>query len=437
MKKILVAPDFHNLAETHRMVAFIESFCEKNWSVYVLGKGTYDTLLGTLPVIRKYIPYDEVFFTPEMYITMHSIDEEGFDYFSEKDLIEFVEQERKIILEVQPDAILTGYRLTMSISARLMKVPIVWVMSAVMSDMYFQKGLATMPHGHVLMSTLIKSLSKEKINKFFCKNALRMTRGSKEWIKCCMHYNIEPFKSDIEIFRGDYNIMADVPFLFSEFGELPPYYQFSGPLLFQYDLETPKSVLTYQKKDKPVIFFCMGSSANKKFARDLIEKLCKITEYDIFIAGSNIIEKTELKDIPDNIIIERMLPISAVARVSDVTIIHGGQGTLYSTIMEGVPFVGIPFFCEQQYNMEVFERVHCGKVLMKSSSFEDVMCAVKEVIENNEYRNGAQRIGLEINSFLKNIKGTPAECGADGIIQFLENLKEDPSISYFSKNKKY
>lgn len=431
MKKIVVAPDFYNLAETHRMISFVEAFCKKDWDVYVIGEGPYDSLLGELKVIRKYVAYDENWFTPEKYVTMHSIDEAGFDYFSVDDLISFVEQEKVIISEIQPDVILTGYRLTMSLTARLLGIPIVWVMSAVLSDMYFQKRLATMPHGHVLMSTLIKSLRPEEVDEFFCKNALKMSRGSKNWKKCAKHYNIKPFKSDIEIFRGDYNIMADCPFLFSEFGTLPVYYDFCGPLLFEYKQEIPKSVITYKKGKRPTIFFCMGSSGNPEICRNIIFNLCRLTAFDVFIAGSNLVEKEELKELPDNIIVERMLPIPEVAAVSDVTIIHGGQGTLYATIMSGVPFVGIPFFCEQQYNLETFERAGCGKVLMKNCSFEDIMSAVHEVLEQKSYKMSAQNTGNKIKQYIDEMEYTAGEYGANGIIKFLEQYTADQTISYF------
>ncbi|URZ05469.1 glycosyltransferase [Clostridium felsineum] len=433
MNRILIAPDFANLAESHRMVSFVKAFCKKKWEVFVMGKGTYDYLLEDYPIKRVYVAYDEEWFTPEKYVTMHSIDEEGFDYFTVDDLSRFVEEEKVIVSKVNPDIILTGYRLTISLTARVLKIPFVWLLSAVLSDMYFEKRLATMPHGCKIQSQLLKSLNEKQINEFFCKKIINTNLKSKNWSKYAKNIGIKPFKNDMEIFRGDYNIMADCPFLFPEFGQIMPYYSFCGPLLLDYKNEIPKSVLNYKKGDKKTIFFSMGSSGNPVLFKEMINKLCKQTKYDIFIAISSLATREEIGEVPPNVIIEKMFPIPVVAAISDVAITHGGQGTLYSIIIKGLPFIGVPSFCEQQYNLETFARAGCGRVLQKDSSFDEIMSAVKEVLDNSNYKQNAVKVGNQINEYLDNLKVSPGERGADGIIEFLEKYKENKNISYFSR----
>ena len=60
-------------------------------------------------------------------------------------------------------------------------------------------------------------------------------------------------------------------------------------------------------------------------------------------------------------------------------IVHGGQGTVYAMASQGIPFIGIPFFNEQFWNIKKFSQQDCA-YLVKDAN--DVV--IEEVIYNFE-----------------------------------------------------
>ena len=49
-------------------------------------------------------------------------------------------------------------------------------------------------------------------------------------------------------------------------------------------------------------------------------------------------------------------------------IIHGGQGTVYAMASQGIPFIGIPFFNEQFWNIKKFSEKKCAYLVKDSNS---------------------------------------------------------------------
>ncbi|GMT15922.1 hypothetical protein PFISCL1PPCAC_7219, partial [Pristionchus fissidentatus] len=75
-------------------------------------------------------------------------------------------------------------------------------------------------------------------------------------------------------------------------------------------------------------------------------------------------------------------------------ITHGGMGSTQETALRGVPGIFIPVFGDQPRNAGMMEYNGFGKVFSKYDLGDDVKlaAAIKEVLENDKYRENARRI---------------------------------------------
>ena len=305
-------------------------------------------------------------------------------------------------------------------------------MSAVLSDMYFEKRLATIPYDYCKKSELIQSLPTLQRDGFYCRTVLTRVTQGKNWVEFMKKKGLRPIRSDLQIFRGDFNIMSDLEVIYPEFGSIPDYYTFCGPLFIEHRFDCPPSLLSYRKKDRPVIFFSMGSSGDPALFNKIVEGF-RCTEYDVFVGAANLVSEEDIPASSENVFVERYFPLDKVGDVADLAVFHGGQGTLYSLIMSNVPFIGIPMFCEQQYNLETFVRLGCGKIIPKFEfSPERLFIEISTVLENKDIKKNVEKTRESIIINIES-KGTSAsDFGVGKIIEFFDKYNKNPEMGYFA-----
>lgn len=419
-KTILVAPEMVDLAESHRMASFARAFTEMGHEVVVLGDGRYDYLFADIPCRRVFIEYDSLWMNDQNFRQMHNVDEYGMNWIAPTELSTFIAAEVELLKQIRPDVVITGFRPSIRISTRVMGVPLVWVLSAAVSEPYFQSGLGTSPHG-LFVKRPWMALAPPPLRNWVANIApLHFPFKLNAWNKVALKWGIGRFESTLSIFRGDFNLLSDAPELFPELDDLPPSYEFCGPLLMEYPIPMPESVRTYQRKPgRPVIFFSMGSSGSPALFKSIVAAFAN-QPYDVFVATTTIIERSEFGNIPANVIIEKFFPAVDIAALADVAVIHGGQGTVYSTLFAGTPFVGVPMFSEQQYNLEAMARRGCGLVLRRDQCTpRTLLGAVRQILVNDDFAQSAGYIQEMLLKYRTQPELFPPRVGAEKVIEFL------------------
>lgn len=233
---------------------------------------------------------------------------------------------------------------------------------------------------------------------------------------------LDSFKSPLKIIRGDFNLMSDAPELFPEFQEVPSYYGFCGPILMEHDIEMPDSIKNYKKiPGRPMVFFAMGSSGDPEVFKSIIAGF-ENQPYDVFAASTNIISKKDIPYIPSNVVIEKFYPAFEVTSMADVAVIHGGQGTVYTTAMAGTPFVGISMFGEQQYNLENLARKGCGIVLSRYNlRSETLNQSINKILSDKGFKENISKVQGEILKYKIDENFYSPMIGAKQIINYLDN----------------
>lgn len=404
-KHILIGAALFNWSETQRMTYIAEELIKRGCEVIFMGDGKYAYLIENLQCQRIYPECDEKWFTQERIHKMLNLDQYGNGYGTAEEIEEVVKEEIKIIETCKPDIILTGYRNTLTVSAKAAKVPLVWCLSAVVSPMFFQKGLATIPVdikvNHFLTNITDEKQKEKYYAKFACMNALSNNSTSKEWNKVLKKYGLPEFKSDMMIFQGDYNLMSDASELFQELGKGNKQYGFCGP--FQprdEEMELPKWLEDYKPNGRKVVLITMGSSGSVDILKEVLDSLAGL-EYDFFVSTLGKLDKPE-ETYPDNFYFADKFPIRSILEKVDGCIIHGGQGTLYSVAFSGKPFVGVPMFNEQQYNLKnLTKKYPSGLTVLKNEiSSEKMQWAVREIMEQESYQENAEKLKQQLSKYV-------------------------------------
>jgi UDP:flavonoid glycosyltransferase YjiC (YdhE family) len=212
----------------------------------------------------------------------------------------------------------------------------------------------------------------------------------------------------MDIFEGDYNLVASAPEL-TGVEKLPKDWNYIGPIFAKLDGEIPEEIMNISR-DKPLIYFSMGSSANK----DILIKVLKsfnTMPYNV-ICPMKFHLNDEKIEVPDNVYLFDWLPAHKVNSMVDLAVLHGGEGTVQTACYSGKPFIGIGLQPEQEANIEYCVKYgNAARIKRKDISVEKLSNTIENVLADSRMIEKA----IEIKKVLSNYDG--AKNAADSIIK--------------------
>ena len=362
MKPLLFSPATFNLAETTRCIEAAKAVKDRFDTVFMSFGGQFEKLLENegfnLEKIRPRL-------TPEKIEHIYKIDqgEKVGRMFSKGEIQEQVESELKVIDKYKPSAIITGFDFAASISARVRKVPLIWLTQSTWDlEQMIRLGLGgyTDDFDRPVLR-LTSERFRQKLSIMMIKVLGAVIAGP--YNAAAQRFGVKKFRRIEELWQGDYNLLAE-PEDFSGNTELPPYCHYIGPLIAQLGLPIPEEVKKFTK-DKPVVYFAMGSSGRLKVIKKILEgfkgqPFSVIAPLKAKICGLNI-------DIPENVTVTDWVDALEVSKMADLSVIHGGIGTVMTAALAGKPVVGIGMMYEQEYNIECLVRKGFAKRISRNN----------------------------------------------------------------------
>lgn len=350
MKTLVFAPETYNLAETSRMIEIARACQSRFQIVFMAYGGMFEELIRNEGfVLREMAPR----------LTSEKIDHFYKVYKAEKidplftvdELMERVNNEITLFNEVDPAALVTGYCLSTSISTRAVGIPLVSTIQSTWTPAYYEANLGTWPD--MVDCSLMRWLPNQPLDRVYSKVSLPV--GSfflgANFNKVARKYGVRRLKS-IELWEGDYALLAEPP-EFSGLMDLPPHYRYIGPLIARLEREIPPEVLAIPR-DQPIIYFAMGSSGNPEIIASIIEGF-RSKPYRVIAPVRPLVQKMRIR-VPPNVIVTDWLPAHKVNPMADVSVTHGGIGTIMTACLAGTPIVGVGMQPEQEANLECLVR---------------------------------------------------------------------------------
>jgi len=320
-----------------------------------------------------------------------------------KDLIKpFVEEEIEAFKNAGVDLIISSFNPTASISARALNIPLIVINSGTAIPPYYRQGPVTFPENYENVFTrILPKFIKNLITRWMLLNYKLMV---KDFNKVAEKYGVKPFKNINDILNGDYTFVCDdINFLGIKPTKEFPMENFVGPIsggLLEKQKDTiDEDIKRHLNRPGKSILLMMGSNRNKKLYLNILEALNQ-TNYNV-IAVYTTIKEDELPETKDNILLKKFIKSpKLVNKMVDLAIIHGGRGTVYTAAYSGKPIIGLPMYCEHQYNID--NMVNKGAGLRISKRFfkqEDLLKAIDTIFSNYEtYLKNAQNLSKKLTT---------------------------------------
>jgi UDP:flavonoid glycosyltransferase YjiC (YdhE family) len=403
-KKPLVGffPLSHNLAEMGRAILVAKEY------IALGGKAVIFTHAGEYEHLAEDFGFNAVrikpFYTEKIVKEIVSInrgEKKGIPY-KESFLREAVQEEIAAYKKTGVKMIVSFVNFPCSISARVAGIPLVWV-SPAPGTFY----LSTPDYYENAFTRLIpRSLKIWLFNWFF--------NHSKKFLKpfntIAKEHSLKPFKSTAEVMFGNVTLATN----FLEFVNIFPNQQrhpaedYVGIILLEKLFKDMFPTKDKQKINEEIkkhldttnksILLAMGSSGDKTLFLKILHALNK-TPHNVIAVYGKILKENEIPKLNDNILLKKFVPSTKeLHKMVDLSIIHGGQGTVYTAAYAGKPIIGFPMQFEQHLNLEKMVGHGTGLMLSKKYFKEgDLVNTIQKIFDNYDiYLKNAQTLAQKL-----------------------------------------
>ncbi len=319
----------------------------------------------------------------------HAAIRRGSHIFDMPTLKRYVASDLALLEQEQPDLVIGDMRMSLNISAELVGVEYWSILSGYLTNYYAapQNPPRTFPVVRFLGNRISKAIFPTLKSLTLYYYATNFRRYRKE-------LGLDPVVNDIfDVIASPYrNLIADLP-RFIPCVNLPSHFEYIGPLIWEPDLPDP-DWLDRLHSDIPTVYVSMGSTGDSNDLRRIL-----ISMRD---AGWQVMTTTgQFGQAPSGIFSVPFARGSSLLRRSKLLICHGGSGTVYQAISEGVPVIGVGTFHDQEINLERVEALHWGMALDPLSWQEAELFNAIERVLTAEYLAAIDDSQSEIIRFMQ------------------------------------
>lgn len=378
-RNILISCAFWNMGETSLAVEIAKNLKSSNNVIFFSFGGDYEYVVENE---RFKIIHLKPMIDKKKTRHLYEIDrcEKFGSYFTIKEIREQVISELELFDTIHPDAIISALNFSSFISARIAKIPLFSIgHSTWLCETATRIGKVNIFNSDKYHLNDVQVILTKIMAKLYIKNIISP-------YNCVMKsYNLKSFKGYEEWWSGDYTIMTEPEGFVEDLNVLTPHF-YTGAIYADLKGEVPFDMDEIRKnyKDKKIIYFAMGSSGILKIIKNIILELSLMQDYIFITPMQKKIEELGIKK-PKNFIITDWIPTKDVLPLFDAAIIHGGLGTVFSTINAEIPFISIPMHAEQELNADYcVDKKICLKVQPFNSSIRKRLKNHLIEITNNE-----------------------------------------------------
>ena len=383
MKRIVFAAPGWNLAEVTRMLEIAKACGPELEPLFLSYGGRFEPLISDAGFEIRGLEPRWTDTTIERFSQVDTGQDRG-SYFDPDTLRDRVRAEIELFEEVSPAAVVTGFCLSVPLSTRAAEIPLVWVIGSPWLRDYFDENLGTWPDQldngltRLLPSAALNWLGNRLTPVFFGLQFREFNAAAKS-------LGLAPFKG-MDLFAGDHALVAEPP-RFSGIGALPEHCRFIGPLIAKLDGEIPAELQDLPGGER-VVWFSMGSSGRPEFVREIVEGFAR-RDYTVIAPILGLTEKIDIH-VPDNVIATGFVPAHAINPMADVSVIHGGIGTVMTACLSATPIVGVGMQPEQEANLECVARLGFGiRIPRRRLTAEDVLEAIDSQLDDADAKSKA------------------------------------------------
>ncbi len=377
-KRILFFSEAVTLAHIARCIKVANELARcKDYSIVLAADSRFDQMLGLIEFKR---------------IGLYSIScsefkqrlQKGVPIYNVRELKRYVNEELKIIDEVKPDFVIGDFRLTLSISCRLRKVPYATITNAYWSPY----ANVEYPVPEMILTRVLGVSFAQKIFDFV--RPFVFKRHAVAFNRVCKEFGYTGFVNDLlEMYSdADFTLYADVN-SFIPMKSLPSNHLFIGPILWSAPVPLP-DWWDRVPVENPIVFITLGSSGDASVLPLLLQALSTMQVTVICATVNDFLQADGSRDF----YLSKYLPADICVKKADVVICNGGSPMVYQCIVENKPLIGIPSNLDQFLMMRLVEKSGFGEVIRPSQlSLDMVRAAVRRALsKKNDMKINADRL---------------------------------------------
>ena len=317
-------------------VAEIEFACDNRYRQFVDGGSTKLHFIRSIP--------------PNQFLDALA---HGRPPFSSDILREYVADDLSLLERSRADIVVGDFRLSLSVSARLVGIPYVNVTNAYWSP--YAKPRFRMPSIPVLgalpplLGDLLFSFARPLAFAHHARsmNEMRRAHGLRS-----LGWDLRRIYAD-----GDLTLYADIPELIPIFNA-PSNHRYIGPVVWSPPVAVPKW-WNEATDGEPPIYVSLGSSGRADLLPTVIRALVPLNR-PIVVATAG--RPVDLGSLP-NVWVSDFVPGEAIASKACMVVCNGGSPTTQQALAHGVPVIGIANNLDQLLNMYYVERFGAGSLV--------------------------------------------------------------------------
>lgn len=345
-KKILFMAEAVTLAHVGRAIALAQSLDPALFEVHFACADGYDFCFTEGQFTRwniKSIP-------SQQFLAALA---QGKPVYDAATLARYVEEDLELLAQVRPDVVIGDFRLSLSVSARLAKVPYVALINAYWSPHVAQRyRVPNIPLTKFLPISVATMLFRTVRPMAFALHSRPLNGVRRRHSLPALGFDLRRVYTD-----ADHTLYADVAELFPP-RRLPSNHSYLGPVIWSPPIPMP-DWWDSLPADKPIIYVTLGSSGQGRLLPLVLEALSGLPVTVIAATAGNV----DLASIPANAHVATFLPGEAAAKRARLVVCNGGSPTCHQALVAGVPVLGIASNLDQFLNMDGIVTAGAGKLL--------------------------------------------------------------------------
>ncbi len=325
--------------------------------------------------------------------------------------VELLEGEIKALQRCRPDLVLHGFWPIAGLARRMVSPPIPGICflplplapsvygSYLMKDVPDQiKPLTFLPVS--LRRKIIGAIPASLVLKAPILRQSNILNAAKE-----CGWKGEPLTNLFDMLKADLTIVNDLLEFYKNV-PIPRNYLITGPLYAQTttteNIDPEIEAVFKRKGERQINIFCsMGSSAKKELLIKAVQAISSLPEnkfHAVILVPNSICPIADV--IPfiekhSNIYVtDKFVPAVLVNAMADITLCHGGQGTIQTAMVSGSPIVGFAMQPEQQINLDHIVLRGAGiRIPITRWNKKNIISAIYKFASDNSYKKNAFQLG--------------------------------------------
>lgn len=383
MKTLVFAIAGYNLAETGRMLEIAKAARQHFKIIFFSYGGQFEELVAAAGFrLERMSPRLSRERLARLRVVLSGETLNTVGYLTAPEMAARVPREIAFLKQVKPAAVLTGWCLSVAISARAAGVPFVNVLHSTSVREYYEAGLQSWPdRSNFFWVKWLFRNDEARMNRWISSLVLKLAAPIKAYNQVGPKFGVPQFKNFIDLIEGDHTLLADIP-EWVGFSKVRDNLHYIGPLPTRIESPIPEGIANLPR-DLPIVYFAMGSSGKPSLIAQIVQGF-QNKPYRVIAPVQAHIERLKVS-VPENVVVTGFLPAHKVNRMADISVIHGGQNTVMNACLSGTPIVGIGMHPEQQANLDACVRKGFAIRLNKRRArAADVLSAIARLLHDQD-----------------------------------------------------